>query len=202
MATFRYIARNLAGAEITGVLQGDTRSEVMLWLGEKSYTPVSLEEVAVAAGKKGAHRLRIRSSDMASFCWQLNTMIDGGVTITDAIDTIVEDVDNHRLQKVLREVSQQMREGVSFYDSVRQYPKVFNPLFCAMVHAGESSGMLTNILGRLADYFDRKDELQRKVNKAMAYPAFVVGFVILVLVAMMTLIIPRFMGIFDDFGAK
>jgi type IV pilus assembly protein PilC len=95
-----------------------------------------------------------------------------------------------------------MREGISFYDSITDYPKVFNPLFCAMIRAGESSGMLTNILGRLADYFDRKDELQRKVKKAMAYPAFVVGFVILVLVAMMTLIIPRFMSIFDDFGAK
>ncbi len=203
MATFRYIARNVSGAEVSGVLQGDTRNEVLLWLRERSFTPVSLEEVALAAAaRKGSHRLRIRSSDMASFCWQLNTMIEGGVTITDAIDTIVEDVDNQKLQTVLREVSQKMREGVSFYESISEYPKVFNPLFCAMIRAGESSGMLTNILGRLADYFDRKDELQRKVKKAMAYPAFVVGFVILVLVAMMTLIIPRFMSIFDDFGAK
>ncbi len=203
MSTFRYIARNLSGAEITGVLQGDTRNEVLLWLRERSFTPVSLEEVALAAkSKKGSRRLRIRSSDMASFCWQLNTMIEGGVTITDAIDTIVEDVDNQKLQTVLREVSQKMREGVSFYDSISEYPKVFNPLFCAMIRAGESSGMLTNILSRLADYFDRKDELQRKVKKAMAYPAFVVGFVVLVLVAMMTLIIPRFMSIFADFGAK
>jgi len=203
MATFRYIARNLSGSEITGVLQGDTRNEVLLWLRERSFTPVSLEEVALlAGGKRGARRLRVRSSDMASFCWQLNTMIEGGVTITDAIDTIVEDVDNRKLQTVLKEVSQKMREGISFYDSITEYPKVFNPLFCAMIRAGESSGMLTSILGRLADYFDRKDELQRKVKKAMAYPAFVVGFVIFVLVVMMTLIIPRFMDIFKDFGAK
>ncbi len=203
MATFRYIARNVSGAEVSGVLQGDTRNEVLLWLRERSFTPVSLEEVALAAkSKKGSRRFRIRSSDMASFCWQLNTMIEGGVTITDAIDTIVEDVDNQKLQAVLQEVSKKMREGMSFHDSISEYPKVFNPLFCAMIRAGESSGMLTSILGRLADYFDRKDELQRKVKKAMAYPAFVVGFVILVLVAMMTLIIPRFMSIFDDFGAK
>jgi len=203
MATFRYIARNISGSEISGVLQGDTRNEVLLWLRERSFTPVALEEVALLArGKRGSRRLHIRSSDMASFCWQLNTMIEGGVTITDAIDTIVDDVDNHKLQTVLREVSQKMREGQSFYDSIQEYPKVFNPLFCAMIRAGESSGMLTNILGRLADYFDRRDELQRKVKKAMAYPAFVVGFVILVLVAMMTLIIPRFMDIFAGFGAK
>jgi type IV pilus assembly protein PilC len=203
MSTFRYIARNSSGGEVTGVLQGDTRNEVLLWLRERAFTPVSLEEVQLLAGtKRGSRRLRVRSSDMASFCWQLNTMIEGGVTITDAIDTIVEDVDNRRLQTVLKEVARKMREGVSFYDSVSEYPKIFNPLFCAMVRAGETSGMLTNILARLAEYFDRKDELQRKVKKAMAYPSFVVGFVFLVLVVMMTLIIPRFLTIFDSFGAK
>jgi type IV pilus assembly protein PilC len=193
----------MTGAEVTGVLQGDTRNEVLLWLREKSFTPVSLEEIALAAeGKKGARRLRIRSSDMASFCWQLNTMIEGGVTITDAIDTIVDDVDNRRLQDVLREVSSNMRAGQSFYESVSEFPKIFNALFCAMIRAGESSGTLTVVLTRLADYYDRRDELIRKVRKATAYPAFVVGFVILVLVVMMTLIIPRFMEIFDQFGSK
>jgi type IV pilus assembly protein PilC len=193
----------MTGTEITGVLQGDTRNEVLLWLRERSFTPVSLEEVALTTRRKrSARRLRIRSSDMASFCWQLNTMIEGGVTITDAIDTINEDVDNRKLRTVLQDISQKMREGQSFYNSVRNYPKVFSPLFCAMIHAGESSGMLATILVRLADYFDRKDELARKVRKAMAYPGFVIGFVIFVLVVMMTLVIPRFMDIFETFGSR
>jgi len=187
---------------VSGVLQGDTRNEVLLWLRERSFTPVSLEEVALAAAaRKGSHRLRIRSSDMASFCWQLNTMIDGGVTITDAIDTIVDDVDNRKLQEVLKAVSGRMKEGQSFHESLQEYSKVFNDFFRAMIHAGESSGTLSNVLTRLADYYDRKEELNRKVKKAMAYPAFIVGFVILVLVAMMTLIIPRFLAIFADFGS-
>ncbi len=204
MATYKYIARNMTGGEVSGVLQGDSRSEVLTWLREKSYTPVALEEVTLnlEKKKKAKHRLRIRSSDMASFCWQLNTMIDGGVTITDAIDTIVEDIDNRKLQMVLKEVSEKMKTGQSFYDSVREYPKIFNALFCAMIRAGEASGTLTVVLTRLADYYDRRDELNRKVRKAMAYPAFIVGFVFVVLIVMMTLIIPRFMEIFDSFGSK
>lgn len=194
----------MTGAEVTGVLQGDSRSEILTWLREKSYTPVWLEEVTLnlEKRKKAKHRLHIRSSDMASFCWQLNTMIDGGVTITDAIDTIVEDIDNRRLQTVLKEASEKMKTGQSFYESVREYPKVFNALFCAMIRAGEASGTLTVVLSRLADYYDRRDDLNRKVRKAIAYPAFIVGFVFIVLVVMMTLIIPRFMEIFNDFGAK
>jgi type IV pilus assembly protein PilC len=202
MATYRYIARNLTGTEVSGVVQGDTRSEILVWLREKTYTPVALEEVAVKAEgrKKGKRRLRIRSSDMASFCWQLNTMIDGGVTITDAIDTIVDDIDNRKLQEVLKDVCEKMKTGQSFYESLQDYPKVFNELFSAMIRAGESSGTLTTVLTRLADYYDRKDELNRKVKKALSYPIFVVGFVILVLVVMMVFIIPTFKQIFDDFG--
>jgi type IV pilus assembly protein PilC len=184
MATFRYIARTDTGAEVTGVLQGDSRTEILLWLREKCFTPVSLQEVAMATGekkRKGRHRLRIRSHDMASFCWQLNTMIEGGVTITDAIDTIVGDIDNRKLQDVLRQVSEKMKTGESFY---------------------ESSGTLAAVLTRLADYYDRRDELNRKIKKAMAYPLFILGFVGLVLVAMMTLVIPRFLEIFNDFGSK
>jgi type IV pilus assembly protein PilC len=194
----------MTGGEVSGVLQGDSRSEILTWLREKSYTPISLEEVTLTLEKrkKAKRRTHIRSSDMASFCWQLNTMIDGGVTITDAIDTIVEDIDNRKLQDILKEVAEKMKTGQSFYDSVREYPKIFNALFCAMIRAGEASGTLCAVLTRLADYYDRRDDLNRKVRKAIAYPAFIVGFVIIVLVVMMTLIIPRFMEVFDTFGSK
>jgi type IV pilus assembly protein PilC len=204
MATFRYIAINTTGDQVTGTLQGDTRSEILVWLREKCYTPVTLDEISLrsADNKKARRRLRIRSHDLASFCWQLNTMIDGGVTITDAIDTICEDIDNLKLQQVLLDVSEKMKTGQSFYESLQEYPKVFNDFFQAMIQAGESSGTLSIVLTRLADYYDRKDELNRKVKKAMAYPAFIIGFVILIIVAMMVLIIPRFLDIFKDFGSK
>jgi type IV pilus assembly protein PilC len=203
MATFRYIARSLSGAEISGILQGDSRNEILIWLRDKCYTPVALEEVSLTAGtKKGSRRLRIRSQDMASFCWQLNTMIDGGVTITDAIDTIIDDIDNRKLQQVLREVCEKMRAGEGFYDSLQGYPRVFNDFFRAMIRAGESSGTMNTVLARLADYYDRRDELNRKIQRAIAYPAFILAFVMFVLAVMMLLIVPQFMDMFRTFGSK
>jgi type II secretory pathway component PulF len=204
MGTFRYTAMDAAGEQVTGVLQGDTRNEILVWLREKSFTPISLEEVSVisAEQKRGRRRLHVRSHDMASFCWQLNTMIDGGVTITDAIDTICEDIDNLKLQQVLLDVSNKMKAGESFHASLQDHPRIFNNFFQAMINAGESSGMLSKVLGRLADYYDRRDDLNRKVRKAIAYPAFIVGFVILIIIAMMVLIIPRFLEIFANFGSK
>ena len=204
MATFRYVAITTTGEKITGTLQGETQGEILAWLREKSHTPVTLDEIAIGSGeqKKASRRFYIRSSDMASFCWQLNTMIDGGVPITDAIDTINEDIGNLKLQQVLGEVSGAMKTGQSFYESLEGYPKVFNDFFRAMIQAGELSGTLSIVLGRLADYYDRKDELQGKVKKAVAYPTFVVGFVAFIIVIMMTFIIPRFVEIFDSFGSE
>jgi type IV pilus assembly protein PilC len=193
----------MSGAEISGILQGDSRNEILIWLRDKCYTPVALEEVSLTAGaKKGSRRLRIRSHDMASFCWQLNTMIDGGVTITDAIDTIVDDIDNRKLQEVLRAVCEKMKAGEGFYDSLQGYPRIFTEFFRAMIRAGESSGTMNTVLARLADYYDRRDELNRKVKRAMAYPAFILGFVIFVLVVMMVLIVPQFLDMFRTFGSK
>jgi len=186
MGTYKYVARDFAGAEIQGVLQGDSQHDILMWLRDKSCTPIAVEPVTLSKGKaKGAWRLRVRAEDMASFCWQLNTMIDGGVTITEAMDTIADDIDNRRLQGVLREASEQMKTGKSFYESAQEFPRVFTPIFCAMIRAGESSGTLNVVLKRLADYYDRREELNRKVKRAMAYPMFVVGFVILVLVVVL-----------------
>lgn len=203
MDSYRYLACDTMGVEIEGILQGDSQQDILLWLKGKGYTPISVDSVELTTkAVKGARRLRIRSEDMASFCWQLNTMVDGGVSITEAIDTIVEDIDNHELQDVLRQVSDKMKSGQSIFDSVKEYPKVFNSMFCAMIKAGEASGMLTTVLKRLADYYDRRDLLKRKIRRAMAYPIFVLSFVVLIIVVMMVFLIPRFEDIFESLGSE
>jgi type IV pilus assembly protein PilC len=129
-------------------------------------------------------------------------MIDGGVPITDALETISEDVDCHRLREVLRDVVKGMRTGETFHESLSRHPKVFNNLFCAMIQAGETGGTMQHVLQRMADYYDRRDEMKRKIKKAMAYPMFVVCFIMLVILALMLFVIPRFEEIFASFGGR
>ena len=203
MAVFRYTARDLTGLQVQGYLHGETEQDIMTWLRDRSCTPVSIEMVDEEEKKaRKSRRRRIRTEDLSSLCWQLNTMIEGGVPIAEALDTIAEDVDNGRLQEVLKDVSQHMRSGESFHASLSRHPKVFNHLFCAMIHAGESGGTMTHVLQRMADYYDRREELQRKVKRALAYPIFVVCFIVLVIMALMIFVVPRFQEIFASFGSK
>lgn len=187
-----------------GFMEAAYPNDVLAWLREKGLTPISIDEVFVDVKpvRRTVRKKRIKSADLAAFCWQLTTMLEGGISITIALDTIAEDIENLQLQHVLQQVSEKMKKGMPFSDSVSEFPKVFNQLFCAMILAGETGGTLPLALRRLAEYLDNRDKLAKKVKSAIAYPLFVFTFIVLIVIFIMAFIIPRFRVIFDQIGGK
>jgi type IV pilus assembly protein PilC len=205
MSTYKYIARDVAGQRKEGVRQAASSGDVLSWLREQGYTPVSvdaLQEVVKRQRTLKGRRKRIKSADLAALCWQLTTMVEGGITITSALETISGDIDNIHLQQILKQVLEKMHRGQPFSESLAEFPKVFNQLAIAMVMAGETSGALPKTLKRLAEYFDERDKLKKKIVSAMVYPAFVIIFIIAIVIFIMAFIIPRFRKIFDQFGGE
>jgi type IV pilus assembly protein PilC len=205
MKSYQYIARDQSGTKKEGYSQAASTTDVLNWLREQGCTPVSVTEVSSRKAKKArpkARRRRIKSADLAALCWQLTTMIEGGITLTAALETIAEDIENLHLQQVLREIVEKVQRGETFSGAVADYPNVFNELCCAIILAGETGGALPTALRRLAEYFDNRDKLARKVKGATAYPIFVFTFIVLIVVFIMAFIIPRFKTIFDQFGGQ
>ena len=202
MKSYKYIARDLSGQRREGLREAACSNDVLGWLREQEFTPVSVSEVSEKPQKtrRPIHQKRVKSADLGALCWQLTTMVEGGIPITAALETIAEDVENLRLQQVLQQLVEKMHRGVPFSESISEFPKVFNPLSCAMILAGETGGTLPKALRRLAEYFDNRDKLTKKVKAAMAYPIFVVGFIVLIVIFIMAFIIPRFRSIFDQIG--
>lgn len=203
MKNYKYVARNSKSERKEGSKQASSQNEVLNWLRDQGLTPVSVDEVH-AEDKKTKRVIvaqRIKSSELAALCWQLTTMVEGGIPIISAIDTISEDIDNIQLQKLLRQVSEEMQGGEPLSDSLARFPKVFNNLSIAMILAGESSGNLAEALRRMAEYFDNRDKFVKKIRGAMAYPVFAVCFIIMIVIFIMTFIIPRFTMIFDQLGS-
>ncbi len=203
MESYTYTAQNLAGEQKKGRRKAESEHEVYSWLNEQGLVPVKVTRVSKSIAKTALYLgHRTKPSELAAFCWQLATMIEGGVLITEAIDTVTEDVENASFRHTLTLVSEHIKKGESFSTSISRYPKVFNKLFRAMVMAGESSGSLHIILERLAEHFDKKDKFDKKLHGALAYPVFTMSFVFIILVIMMTLIVPKFQVIFDGMGDK
>jgi type IV pilus assembly protein PilC len=204
MKTFEYVAWDLSGNCKEGVRQASSEDELLTQLRSEELTPAVINEVSGAQPKKKPEirHKKVKSTELATFCWQLNTMLSGGLSITIAIQTIAEEIANPYFEHILKKMASQIEKGMSFTDCVRQYPKVFGKLCCAIIMAGETGGSLTASLERLAEHYENRDKLVRKVRGAMAYPAFVVVFIVLIVIVLMTLIVPRFSQMFEEFNGE
>ena len=204
MKSYSYIARDSAGARKKGLTQAISSNDVLDWLRGQGFTPISIDEIF--AGTKtilrATRRKRVKSADMGAFCWQLTTMLEGGIPVTTALDTISEDTDNLQLQQVLQQISDKVKKGQPFSECAAEFPKIFNKLSCAILLAGETGGNLANVLRKLAEYFDNRDKLAKKIKGAVAYPIFVMTFIVLIVTAIMAFIVPKFRMMFEQLGGE
>ncbi|MBP6124787.1 MAG: type II secretion system F family protein, partial [Phycisphaerae bacterium] len=206
MQTFEYVAWDTEGRCREGIRQALSRQDLLAQLRQEKLTPVSISEAVNETQEEIQTNVvryrRVRSEQMATFCWQLATMLEGGLSITVAIETIAEDITNPYLEYVLKDIAARLATGETFTDSVRAHPKVFGRLACSIIMAGETGGSLSNSLHRLAEHYQQRDKLIRKVRGAMAYPIFVICFIIVIIVVLMTLIVPRFQVMFETFKGE
>ena len=114
MKSFKYIARDSLGVRKEGHLQAAYPNDVVSWLREKGLTPISIKESFVKAKKKKGktRRKRIKSAELAALCWQLNTMTEGGIAITAALQAISEDIENLQLQEILQQILEKVQKGL------------------------------------------------------------------------------------------
>ena len=133
---------------------------------------------------------------------QLATMISSGMTLLRAFYVLEEQIENTKLRETVAGVREDIEAGLTFSDALERHPKVFNPLYVAMVRAGEAGGVLEESLERVADQLEKDDSLRRQVKSAMAYPIVVFSFAMLVLLGLIAFIVPVFVGVFKDFGGE
>jgi len=203
MITYRYVALDYTGKMKEGLTSAACETDVLGWLREQGCTPVSVD--VIDSGVKTRWRIpllqRVRASELAAVFWQLTTMVDGGITIAEGLEAISEDIENARLENILRRLLARIERGGTFSDGMAEFPKVFNKLTCSLIMAGETGGNIAEAFKRVAEFYTNRDKLARKVKKATAYPAFVVGFIVFIVIMIMTLVIPRFRDIFAEIGA-
>ena len=201
MKGFKYIARDSEGQRKEGLRRAYSSDDVANYLRDQGLTPISITEASSGVREKHLTAVKkIKSAELAAVCWQLNTMLEGGVQVATALETIDEDIENLRLQYVLKQVLTEMKAGKPFSEGLAAFPAVFNHLARAIIMAGETGGNLTLALQHLAEYYDNRDTLSKKIKGAIAYPIFVFCFVVVVVIGIMTFIIPRFEVMFAKFG--
>jgi type IV pilus assembly protein PilC len=202
-ATYDYKVRDRTGNMVSGQLVGDSEGLVMAKLREMGLTPVEVRKAGV--GLKMEIHLRpgrVKLKSLAIFARQFATMVNSGLPILRALAILSEQTESTELKKILTQVRIDVEQGASLSGAMSKHPKAFSDLFLAMVKAGETGGVLDNVLLRLADLTEKEVELRRKIKSAMTYPIAVVALVILLMSAMLLFVVPQFESIYAQLGGK
>ncbi len=207
MPSFRYEASDREGNLLTGDMEARTSVAVVDHLRQIDLYPISVTEEAETQKSLAdidiseiVARLRGKTRFVVPFTVQLATMLDSGVPLDRALAIVLNIVQDASFKEVLRKIRSNVQAGKSLADSMADYPHYFSQLYVSVVSAGEFGGFLEVAFRRLADYIEEEQRLRTQVKSAMIYPILLTvvgGTAVLVL---LTFVLPRFTGIFEDLG--
>ena len=192
MAAFTYDGLNKQGQSVHGEVIADSSAQAIDRLRENGIIVTEMKEKA--AKKKSSGGKKVTTEDIAICCKQLAVMLSAGVPVTRALTTLSKQCANPRLGNILEEISKSVEGGTPLSDAFAQYPKVFSPLFVAMVKSGEAGGIMEQALVSLADMLQKEKNLQKNIKSAYSYPRSVMILAVVLLIAMLWFMVPLFKG--------
>jgi len=200
VSNYHYTAKDKNGHPVIGMLEGASESEVAEILHKKDLVVISIEQTKRKATR---HKDKVvKSDDLVIFSRQLATMIDAGIPLVQSLGILGEQIENRDLKKVVITVRQDIEAGMNFCDALSKHPKVFSELFINMARAGEASGMLDEVLDRLASYLEKTSALNRKIRSSLVYPTVVVTMAAIITAVLLLKVVPTFKGIFEILGGQ
>jgi type IV pilus assembly protein PilC len=152
--------------------------------------------------EKKAKTYKLDLGELSLFTSQLASLLSAGLPLVSCLEALQDQTEDQVFRIVIRDVRNDISTGTSFSAAVKKFPRAFPNLFISMVEAGEASGGLAEILGKVAGYFESTVKLTKKVKSAMTYPIAVIGLAVALVNVLLIFVIPVFAAMFADFGAK
>ncbi|MFA5060361.1 MAG: type II secretion system F family protein [Candidatus Omnitrophota bacterium] len=203
MATFKYVAKDQSAQTISGKIVADNQNDVIEELRKRKLIIISVSEVRETGFKDLSFGGKsVKADDLVIFARQLATMVDAGIPLLQGMDALQEQMTNPYFKSVIASIRDEIEVGNSLSIAFSKYPKVFDTLFISMVKAGETGGMLSAILDRVAGYMEKSLKLKRKVQAAMVYPMVVISMAIVITLVLLMKVVPTFTGIFASLGGE
>ena len=200
MATYRYRGITGAGAGRKGTVDAESLPAARRKLRGEGVFPVSLSEDRGRARLFPGLSLLGREEFLPLVTRQLATLAGAGVPVVTALQSLTAQADDPDTRRVLMEVHEAVRSGISLARAVEAHPEMFPELYASMVRAGEESGTLGLSLSRLADHLERQAGTRNRVRSALVYPLIMAGVASLVVVFLLTFVVPKIVGVFANLG--
>jgi len=200
--TFRYNVRDKTGKVVSGRLEGESREAVATKLRQMGYIILDLNEDRLAQLNKITFGTSVKTKDVTIFARQFATMINAGLSLTKCLSILTDQAENKEMRDIIAQLNRDVEAGQSLSEAMMKHPKIFPPLFYNMVKAGETGGVLDEVLLRVADLMEQDAQLKGRVKSAMMYPMVVSILVVVVVIAMMLFVVPTFTEMFSAAGQE
>ena len=203
MPVFTYIARNNQGGTVTGTQDAKDEKFLASLLRVRGLSIVSVKTPATSAAKHFSFNIslgRIPVVEKIVFLQNLQVMVRTGFSLGHALDVLAQQTEHKGFQKIIKEITADVESGITLSTALTKFPKVFPELFVNMVAAGEVSGKLDEVLLRLTTQIKKDHQLIAKVRGALMYPVIVLVAMLVLGTAMMVLVIPKLLSIFNESG--
>ena len=194
--TFIWEGTDRTNRQVRGEMRAASETVVTTTLRRQGIRIAKLRRQSFRGGR------RVTEKDITFFTRQLATMLRAGVPLLQAFEIVARGHSNARFARLMMDIKGRVEAGSSLSQAFREHPGQFDALYCNLVHAGETAGMLDGILERLATYKEKILAIKSKIKSALFYPVSVVVVAVVVIWVIMIWVIPAFKSVFSSFGAN
>ena len=204
MAAFEYQAVDGDGKTQKGLIEADTAKQARQQLRGMSLMPLEIGEVTSreSSGVSKSRRSKINVATLSLITRQLATLISAGQPVESAYHAVSKQTPKPAAKHVMLAVRARVLEGFPLSEALREFPRIFDSMYCASVHAGEQSGLLDVVMERLADYMEAKQDLQRRTGQALIYPILLSVVAFGLVTALLTFVVPKIVQVFEGFDQE
>jgi type II secretory pathway component PulF len=201
MLSYQYKARDKFGKPTSGLMSADSESAVATKLSQLGFVPISIKEAKpeMALSNFLDRFGRVKFSDLNMFTRQLATLQKAGLPLLSSLSALREQATNRILKDALGQIVRDIEAGVSLSSALGKHPKIFNTLYINMVASGEATGMLDQVLEKLATLGEHDEMIRLRIKAATRYPIIVVIAIIIGFLVLTTFVVPRFARIYSQF---
>jgi len=197
MPPMRYKAVDERGRKRTGEMEAANPADLEARLARLGLDLVTFREARV---RRALRRARVRRGDLVGFCFHMEQLLTAGVPVLEGLATLRDSAGNPRLREVLADMVVSIEGGATLSGAMREHPRVFEAVFVNLVHAGELSGRVGEILGHLNEHLKWQNEQIALMRRLLTYPAIAGAVVMLVVFFLMTHLVPQLVSFIEGMG--
>ena len=185
MPNYQYVAQNEEGKSLKGILRSDNERAARQEIKSKNLLLLNIRETS-----KGAKGKKIARKDVAIATRQISSLIGSGIPLDKALQSIGKN-SNSKIGDLFNDIGTELQQGRQLHLILSDYPESIDQTYISLVAAGEISGNLVEAFKNLSDYLEDEISIKQKIFSALAYPILVIGFSVLVVIALLIFVLPQ-----------